>query len=157
MKRLLGFTLIELLVTLAIMSLLAVLVVPVAEVSVRRAKESELRANLRTIRDALDLYKKEADAGRISVPVGGSGYPQSLDVLVNGVTDLRDPKGGKLYFLRHIPRDPMSEFGGTDGSQDWALRSYASSPSSPQPGLDVFDVASRSTTVGLNGVPYSQW
>lgn len=152
-----GFTLIELLVTLAILALLASLVVPVVEVSMRRVKENELRDNLRSIRNAIDAYKKESDAGRIAVRVGGSGYPSSLDVLVTGVTDLRDPKGGKLYFLRRIPHDPMRETKESDPEQDWAPRSYASPPGTPQPGMDVFDVASRSTAVSLSGTPYSQW
>lgn len=155
-----GFTLIELLVTLAILGLLAALAVPLAEVSVQRAKESELRVNLRTIRNAIDAYKKESDAGRIALRVGASGYPPSLEVLVQGVTDQRDIKGGKLYFLRRIPRDPMRENANSadgEAEQDWALRSYASPPGMPQAGVDVFDIASRNKTISLSGIPYSEW
>ena len=157
MRAQVGFTLIELLVTLAIMALLASLVVPVAEIGVRRAKEGELRDNLRSIRNALDAYKKESDAGRIAVKVGASGYPTSLDVLVQGVTDQRDPKGSKLFFLRRIPRDPMRDASDGEAAQDWALRSYASPPAQPRAGMDIFDVASRSRAIALDGSAYAGW
>jgi general secretion pathway protein G len=39
----------------------------------------------------------------------------------------------------------------------WALRSYASPPDEPQEGEDIFDIHSRSTRVGLNGIAYQKW
>jgi general secretion pathway protein G len=144
-----GFTLIEMLVTLAILALLASLALPLSEVSVQRAQERDLRHALRTLRSAIDAYKDAADANRIARPADASGYPPTLEVLVEGVKDAKDPKGAKLYFLRRLPRDP---FGG-----EWGLRSYASPPDEPAPGKDVFDVYSRSEGVGLNGVPYREW
>ena len=144
-----GFTLVEMLVTLAILALLASLALPLAEVSSQRAKEHELRHALRALRGAIDDYKDAADANRIQRKADASGYPPSLEVLVEGVKDARDPKGAKLYFLRRLPRDPFG--------QDWGLRSYASPPDDPAPGKDVFDVYSMSEGVGLNGVPYREW
>jgi general secretion pathway protein G len=144
-----GFTLVEMLVTLAILALLASLALPLAELSVQRAQERELRHALRTLRGAIDTYKDAADANRIQRKADASGYPPTLDVLVEGVKDANDPKGAKLYFLRRLPRDPFGE--------DWGLRSYASPPDDPEPGKDVFDVYSKSEGVGLNGVPYREW
>ena len=144
-----GFTLIEMLVTLAILALLASLALPLSEVSTQRAKERELRHALRALRGAIDAYKQAVDEQRVARKADESGYPPTLEVLVGGVKDAKDPKGAKLYFLRRLPRDP---FGG-----DWGLRSYASPPDDPQPGRDVFDVYSRSEGVGLNGVPYREW
>lgn len=144
-----GFTLVEMLVTLAILALLASLALPLSELSVQRAKERELRHALRALRGAIDAYKDAADANRIERKADASGYPPTLEVLVEGVKDAKDPKGAKLYFLRRIPPDP---FGG-----DWGLRSYASPPDDPEPGKDVFDVYSTSEGVGLNGVPYREW
>ena len=145
-----GFTLIELMVTLTILALLASVALPLAELGVQRSKESELRETLRQVRGAIDAYKRAADDGRIERSADASGYPPSLAALAEGVEDKKKTDGSKLYFLRRVPRDPMS-------GEEWGLRSYASPADSPQPGKDVFDVYSRSEETGLNGVPYRQW
>lgn len=152
-----GFTLIELLVTLAIVAVLALFTVPVAEVAVQRGTESELRHALREIRDALDAYKRAADEGRIQRTLQGSGYPPSLQVLVDGVDDLKDPKRRKLYFLRRVPRNPLDVDSDKEASETWGKRSYASEAKDPQEGDDVFDVYAPSKGIGLNGIPYRQW
>lgn len=152
-----GFTLIELLVTLAIMALLAALVMPVAEISLQRAREAELRTALRTLRNAIDAYKQASDEGRIAPRAGASGYPPTLDALVQGVPDIKTPKGGKLYFLRRIPRDPTNPDTYAEPAATWATRSYASGPDHPRAGEDVFDVFSQSPGIGLDGTPYSEW
>jgi general secretion pathway protein G len=145
-----GFTLIELLITVAILALLASMAMPLAEVTVQRGKEADLRRSLREVREAIDAYKRASDDGAIEKAADKSGYPPSLAALVEGAVDKRDPKGGRIYFLRRVPADPVS-------GQDWVLRSYASPHDSPQPGKDVFDVFSRSEQVGLNGIAYREW
>ena len=104
--RVRGFTLIELLVTVAIIGLLASIALPMTELVVQRSKEQELRVALREIRTAIDAYRKVWDEGRIQKSVDDSGYPKSLEVLVEGVEDAKSPKRAKIYFLRRIPRDP---------------------------------------------------
>lgn len=145
-----GFTLIELLITVAIVALLATIAAPLAEVTVQRDKEKDLRQALREIRSAIDAYKRAVDDGVVERAADASGYPPSLATLVEGVPDKRKPDAPKVYFLRRVPPDPM-------GGDEWGLRSYASPADSPQAGKDVYDVFSKSDGTGLNGVPYRQW
>ena len=152
-----GFTLIELLVTLAIVSVLALFTVPVAEVAVQRADEAALRHALREIRDAIDAYKIAGDEGRIARTLNSHGYPRTLAELVDGVEDAKDPKKGKIYFLRRIPRNPLATGNAEDPAGTWGTRAYASEPSDPQEGEDVYDVFAPVDGTGLNGVPYRQW
>jgi len=153
-----GFTIIELVITVAIVSLLATAVLPSAQLMFQRERESELRTSLRTIRDAIDAYKRAADTGHIKKEADKSGYPPDLQSLVVGVDDAASPKEGvKIYFLRRIPRDPFWPDATAPAADTWGLRSYASPPDDPQPGDDVYDVYSRSSRTGLNGVPYHDW
>lgn len=153
-----GFTIMELLVTLVIVGILASGMLPMAEIAYQRSKEQELKAALRTIRSAIDAYKKAADEGHIILKAGDSGYPKTLQSLVDGVVDAKDPKGGKLYFIRRIPPDPMLVADAdVPTSKHWGLRSYASSAEDPREGVDVFDVYSRATGIGINRIPYRDW
>ena len=145
-----GFTLVELVVTVTIVALLASVAMPLAEATVQRNREQDLRRSLREIREAIDAYKLAADEGRIERKADASGYPERLELLVEGVPDKKAPDGRKLYFLRRIPADPI-------GGGEWGLRSYASPADAPEEGKDVYDVYSRSMEAGLNGIPYRLW
>jgi general secretion pathway protein G len=157
MRKSAGFTLIELLVTVAIISVLAAVAVPLSEVSLQRAKERELHRSLQELREAIDAYKHASDEGRIARAADRSGYPPSLRVLVEGVPDAKSPKAAKLYFLRRIPRDPFSVDAQFNPELSWGQRSYESAPDDPRPGPDVYDVYSLRPGVGLNGIPYREW
>jgi general secretion pathway protein G len=152
-----GFTLIELVVVIAIVSLLATVAVPLGKMATQRVKESELRAALRELRIGIDAYKRAAEEGRIMVEAGTSGYPPTLDDLVKGIDDARDPDKSKIYFMRRLPRDPLFPDSAAPPAETWGLRSYKSPPDDPQPGDDVFDIHSMASGVGLNGVPYREW
>ncbi len=152
-----GFSLIELLVTLAILGVLLLLVMPVAQIELQRSKEQDLRRALWDIRHGVDSYKQASDDGRIPKTAGSTGYPQDLDILVQGVQDQRNPKHAKIFFLRRVPRDPMQTDSALTDEQSWGKRSYDSEASDPREGSDIYDVYSVSSKVGLNGVPYSQW
>ncbi len=153
-----GFTFIELVITVAILGVLALVALPFVELTAKRAKEQELRVSLRQIRTALDEYKKAVDEGRVVKKADESGYPPTLDVLVEGVPDAEDPnRRRRLYFLRRLPRDPFYADPAARPSETWGKRSYESSHENPAPGKDVFDVYSVAEGTGLNGVPYRQW
>lgn len=151
-----GFSLIEVVITVALIGLLASIAAPLTETVVRRGKEQDLKIALYQLRDAIDAYKVAADAGHIEKSADSSGYPESLELLVEGVRDLRSVKGNKLYFLRRIPRDPFAD-PRLEPGENWGLRSYESPADDPEEGEDVFDVYSRSEGVGLNGISYREW
>ncbi len=146
-----GVTLIELIVTMAIISVLAVGIIPLSQVSYKRTKEIELKRNLRIIRKALDEYKLTSDEYKLAKQVSDSGYPKQLDVLVGGV-DLGGEIQFKKKFLRRIPKDPMTEDG------QWGLRSYFDEPDSDMwGGQDVYDVYTKSDQTALDGTLYREW
>jgi general secretion pathway protein G len=147
-KRQSGMTLVELIVAVAIMAILACGVLPISRTVVKREREKELRAALWMMRDAIDRYKDAADRGAFIIKLGSEGYPPDLDELVKGV----DVQGKKIKFLRHIPKDPM-----TNGT-DWGLRSMQDDPTSESwGGQAVFDVYTKSTGTALDGTKYSDW
>jgi len=147
-RRQLGLTLVELVVTVAILSILAMVAVPISMLKIRREKERELRYDLRQMRDAIDHYKDAADKGGFQIKVDSFGYPPDLDTLVKGV----DIQGKKVKFLRRIPNDPMT------GKPDWGMRSMQDDPTSDSfGGQNVFDVYSKSMATALDGTKYSDW
>jgi general secretion pathway protein G len=151
MKRASGFTLIELLATVTIISILVGLSLPLMRNSIRREREVQLRQALREMRVAIDKFKAESDAGRIEVLADTEGYPQSLDLLVEGV-QLVGQAGKTIKFIRRVPTDPMTN------STDWGMRSYQDDPTAGSwGGQNVFDVYTRSEGVALDGTRYKDW
>lgn len=152
-----GFTIIELLVVMAVLGILAVAIMPLGEALLAARKERDLRQALWEIRNSIDEYKRAVDRGSVAKGESATGYPASLQALVEGVPDARpEGKGQTLYFLRQVPRDPFAE-AGIPAEQTWRLRSYASPPDKPAPGADVYDVHSSSDGVGLDGTPHAAW
>ena len=144
-----GFTLAELVMVVALISLLAGMALPVAKFTVKRQKEAELRMALRQIRTAIDEYKRMSDQGLIPVTIGGEGYPEDLEVLVNGVEIVGQET--KMRFLRRIPIDPMTH-------DDWVLRSYQDDPDETSwGGQNVYDVRTSSEGTALDGTQYADW
>jgi general secretion pathway protein G len=146
-----GFTLMELLVSVFIIAILVGLALPLARNSIKREKEFELRQALRDMRTAIDKYKAASDAGMIQIKVDTNGYPENLQILVDGVT-LNGAVDKKLKLLRRIPRDPMTN------STDWGFRSdQDDSKMSSWDGRDVFDVYTKSSGTAFDGTKYKDW
>ena len=101
-----GFSLAELVMVVALIAVLSTMVLPVAKFTVKRRKEAELRLALRQIRTSVDEYKRLSDQGLIPVKIGGEGYPETLEELVEGVEIVGQET--KRKFLRRIPMDPMT-------------------------------------------------
>ena len=146
-----GVTLLELIIACSILVVLASAALPVARYTIVRSKETELRRNLREMKDAIDRYKDLADRNLIRVEVGSEGYPPDLETLVKGVP-LGAGMDRKIRFLRKIPVDPMT------GQADWGLRAVQDDPDSTSwGGKNVFDVYSKSQATALDGTKYSDW
>src|ERR1700687_4090058 len=81
-----GLTLIELILACSILFILSSAAVPLAQVTIKRQREAELRRDLREMRNAIDRYKDAADKNLIRTEVGSQGYPPDLETLTTGVT-----------------------------------------------------------------------
>lgn len=154
-----GLSLIELIVTMVILSILASVILPSARMTSTRVKEIELKRSLREIRTALDEYKKNYDRAveekKIPASLNKSGYPETLELLVEG-----DDFGGltsyKKKFLRKVPQDPFHPVKGDEPA--WGMRSYVDAPDSNSwGGEDVYDVYSLSEGTAIDGTKYRDW
>jgi general secretion pathway protein G len=154
-----GLTFLELLITLAILAVLASAVLPMAEVTIKRNKEIELRRSLRLIRTAIDEYKADYDKAvlekKINATLGETGYPKELKVLIEG-EDWGGLYSPKRRYLRAIPKDPFAP-PDLPAEEHWALRAYADDPDDSWSGGDIFDVHSQSDGIALDGTPYKEW
>ena len=151
-----GLSLIELVIALAIMAILASAVIPMAEVTVTRTKELELRRALRDIRTAIDEYKADYDKAvvdkKIFATVDESGYPESIEALLEG-NDWGGMYAYKKKYLRRMPRDPFDKY--DDG---WGECSYEDDPPcSARGGDDLYDVSTQSNAIALDGTYYNEW
>ncbi|MBP1773301.1 MAG: hypothetical protein H6P99_2464 [Holophagaceae bacterium] len=142
----------ELVVTATVLVILASATVPLVRNGLKRQQELELRRTLREMRMAIDEYKKQAEQQKIKAPpVDANFYPESLELLVEGVP-VAGSASRKIRFLRRIPVDPLT------GKAEWGLRSSNDDPTSTSwGGGHVQDVYSLSQGTGMNGIPYREW
>ena len=151
-----GLTLLELIIALVILGILAAAALPMAEVAATRSKELELRRSLRDVRTAIDAWKADYDRAvaekKIIASINETGYPESLEKLVEG-NDWGGLYPYKRKYLRRIPVDPFDEF-----EEGWGMRSYKDDPDSTvYGGEDLYDVYSQSTRRALDGTYYNTW
>jgi len=135
----------------AILAILSSAAIPIMRFTIIHQKETELRRDLREMRDAIDRYKDYSDKGKIRIEVGSEGYPPDLKTLVEGVT-VGAGNTAKVRFLRKIPVDPMT------GRADWGLRAVQDDPDSRSwGGSNVFDVYSKSGATATDNTQYADW
>jgi len=133
----------------ALIAVLAAMALPVAKFTVKRQKEAELRLALRQMRTAIDEYKRMSDQGLIPIKIGGEGYPEELEELVEGVEIVGQET--KMRFLRRIPIDPMTH-------DEWILRSYQDDVDATSwGGENIYDVRTSSEGTALDGTKYADW
>jgi general secretion pathway protein G len=134
-----GFTLVELLIVIIIIAVLAAIAIPKFSSSSQRSKESSLRANLKLVRNAIDLFR--ADTGAFPANMAGlttsttAGLSAAAAACTIAATDWRGP------YLQAIPVDPVSGSAMTYGTA----------------AADVGTVKSSATGNGLDGTAYSTW
>ena len=151
-----AFSMIEMIGVLAIMAILASAVLPMAELTVTRTKEIELRRALREVRSAIDAWKddydKAAEQKKIITSINETGYPESLEELLEG-NDWGGLYPYKRRYLGSIPRHPFDR-----DARGWQLRAYEDDPDSTiWGGENVYDIHSQSDETGLDGTPYKEW
>lgn len=138
-----GFTLVEVLIVMAVIALLALIVIPRAMAAQRRAKEAQLRGNLKQLRDAIEHFEASTAA-----------WPPALsDLMAASGADLSasfDGRGGWVdrsaydgpYLVTgsgNLPPDPFT------GAADW---NYSNTTG---------DVHSSSSLSSHDGTIYSSW
>ena len=150
-----GVTFIEMLVALTVLAILATAALPLLRWEQKRRDEARLRTTLRTLRSAVDQYKKYADEGLIILhDVDQLGYPSTLEELVEGV-DVGDPQSTEAKVVRFLQRIPVDPF---TGEAEWGMRSYQDDwDSNSWGGENVYDVYSLSDIRALDGTYYKDW
>ncbi|MGB7437228.1 MAG: prepilin-type N-terminal cleavage/methylation domain-containing protein [Candidatus Acidiferrum sp.] len=123
-----GFTLIELMIVIAIIVILVGMAAGIYTTTVQHARESVLKKDLQTMREAIDNYTLDKQQA-----------PQSLQDLVDA------------HYLRQVPIDPINQ------QTDWVLH-YGDAVLSPdQSSTGVDDVHSGSEAIGSDGTAYNTW
>ncbi|GAB4278932.1 MAG: hypothetical protein Kow0029_22480 [Candidatus Rifleibacteriota bacterium] len=182
-----GFSLFEMLVVVAIVGVLALAAVPVAEITYVKALETELQNNLDVIRTAIQAWKTDCRNSLISQT--STSAVNELDdsrLYPPGILDLMnpnplgydinwpDPIAGPYFsnfkplpYLQKIPSDPFV------GSPRWKVYFasgtstviFNSSPIVPPPNhVGVFDISvdpdptvRKGFVTAIDGTNYSDW
>jgi len=123
-----GFTLLEMMIVISIILILVGIAAGMYQQSIRRARESVLKTDLQTMRNAIDNYTMDKLQA-----------PQSLQ-------DLAD-----AHYLRELPIDPITQ------QRDWVAHFGDTLISPEQTGTGLDDVHSNSDQIGSDGTPYNTW
>lgn len=128
LRRSRGFTLIELMIVMAIISILIGTAALIYDRVIRRARESVLKQDLLTMRQAIDHYTLDKQQA-----------PQSLQDLVDA------------HYLREVPIDPVCR------TNDWEVHISDTVLSPDQTSTGIDDVHSGCQLTATDGTAYSTW
>jgi prepilin-type N-terminal cleavage/methylation domain-containing protein len=142
-RRRCGFTLIEMLIVVTVIAILAMLVIPRAMGARRKASETQLRGNLKQIRDGIERFEATTAAWPPAITdlMAASGADVSADFDGRGGSVDRNAYDGP-YLLApdgSVPKDPFT------GATDWNYDNATG------------DVHSSSTLTSIGGSAYNTW
>ena len=124
-----GFTLVELIIVMFIIATLTAIAIPKYQNIVQKARESVLKEDLHTMREAIDSYTADKEQA-----------PQSLDDLV------------QAGYLKAIPIDPM-----TNRNDTW-MTSQSDDPTTiTETNGGITDVHSGAQGLASDGTTYNNW
>lgn len=124
-----GFTLVELIIVMFIIGILTAIAIPKYQNIVQKARESVLKEDLHTMRQAIDSYTADKEQA-----------PQSLDDLV------------QAGYLKAIPVDPM-----TNRSDTWITSESQDLTTITETNGGIDDVHSGSQGLASDGTTYNNW
>lgn len=123
-----GFTLIELMIVISIIIILIGMAAGMYQRAILHARETVLKKDLMTMREAIDNYTLDKEQAA-----------QSLDDLVQG------------GYLRQVPIDPITQ------QNDWVVHMSDTVLVPNQTGSGIDDVHAGTDMVSTDGSPYSSW
>jgi prepilin-type N-terminal cleavage/methylation domain-containing protein len=142
-RRRQGFTLLEVLIVMTVIAILAMIIIPRVMAAARRAKETQLRGNLKQIRDAIERFEASMAAWppALSDVMAPDGASISADFDGNGGSVDRSAYDGPYLTTgdHQLPLDPVTK------ARDW---NYDNSTGA---------VHSSSTQTALDGTQYNTW
>jgi general secretion pathway protein G len=98
-----GFTLLELIVAATILSILTLMALPLARVTIQREKEKELRRALWEMRDAIDKYEQASERGAFQIKADSFG-PVSAEARKRGKEEVISCQSAGVSYLRGVFR-----------------------------------------------------
>ena len=113
--------------TLALLGVLAMLAAPMTEAAVQRSREQALREACARSAARSTATASPSSRGIVRRPANRATRPTSR-CWSPACPTRRTRKGGQIYFLRRLPRDPFVRDANVPAAATWGLRSYASAP-----------------------------
>lgn len=136
-----GFTLVELLIVIIIIAVLAAIAIPKFSNSSTRSRESSLRANLKLVRNAVDLFRADTGAFPASLAALSATASPTAGLNATGGAQSFSTSDWRGPYLQAVPNDPIAA----------AAFSYGTGST------NTGNVVSSSTATSSEGTAYNTW